>query len=70
MSENEILKRYLDSLSNTERIAKSRDIRETLGISWYVLSDWKTGRTKIHPVFIDKISEIVGVDIRKYVENK
>lgn len=67
MDENKALKAYLDSLSTKERIAKSRDIRETLGISWYILSDWKTGRSRLHPVFLDKISEIVGVDIRSFV---
>ena len=67
MDENKSLKAYLDSLSTKERIAKSRDIRETLGISWYILSDWKTGRSRLHPVFLDKISEIVGVDIRSFV---
>lgn len=67
MDENKALKAYLDSLSTKERIAKSRDIREALGISWYILSDWKTGRSRLHPVFLDKISEIVGVDIRSFV---
>lgn len=67
MTSNEALTQYLNTLSRKERIAKSRDIREGLGISRFVLGNWTTGRTKIHPVFIGKISEIVGVDLASYV---
>lgn len=67
MTANEALDRYLASLPRPERIAKSRDIREFLGISRFVLSDWRRGRTPIHPVFFDKIIEIVGVDLNSYV---
>lgn len=67
MNSNEALDGYLRSLPNNERIAKSRDIREKLGISRFVLSDWRRGRTPIHPVFFDKIIEIVGVDLNSYV---
>lgn len=67
MTPNEALDRYLQSLPNDERIAKSRDIREKLEISRYVLSDWRRGRTPIHPVFFAKIIEIVGVDLNSYV---
>lgn len=68
MNLNTALDSYLRSLPNRERIAKSRDIREALGISRYVLSFWRRGRTPIHPVFFDKIIEIVGVDLYSYVE--
>lgn len=67
MTANEVLDHYLDSLPRPERVAKSRDIREKLGISRFVLSDWRRGRTSIHPVFFDKIIEIVGVDLKSYV---
>ena len=67
MSKNEALDCYLKSLPNKERIAKSRDIRETLGISRFVLCDWRRGRTPIHPLFFDKIIEIVGVDLNSYI---
>lgn len=69
MTTNEALDYYLGSLPNNERIAKSRDIREILGISLCVLSDWRRGRTKIHPIFFAKIIEIVGVDLNSYVDN-
>ena len=69
MDQNQILNRYLSSLSDQERIAKSRDIREKHGISRFVLSNWRSGRSKIHPLFFDKISEIVGVDLNTYVDN-
>lgn len=67
MTPNEALDGYLRSLPNNVRIAKSRDIRETLGVSRSVLSDWRRGRTPIHPVFFDKIVEIVGIDLNSYV---
>lgn len=69
MDKNKALDKYLSSLSSTERIAKSRDIREKLGITRFVLSDWRRGRTIIHPVFFDKIIEIVGVDLNSFVGN-
>lgn len=67
MSPNEALDQYLRTLPRKERIAKSRDIRETLGISRFVLSDWRSGRTKLSSVYFDKIIEIVGVDLNSYV---
>lgn len=69
MDKNQILDKYLSSLSESERIAKSRDIREKLGISRFVLSNWRSGRTKIHPLFFDKISEIIGIDLQKQFGN-
>lgn len=69
MTPNEALNQYLGSLSSVERVAKSRDIREKLGISRAVLSDWRRGRTKLAPVYFDKIIEIVGVDLKVYVGN-
>lgn len=63
MTTNQSLDRYLSSLSNAERIAKSRDIRNFLSISTTKLSDWRRGRTKLHPIFLREISEIVGVDL-------
>ena len=63
MTTNQSLDKYLSSLSGAERIAKSRDIRIVLGISTSVLSDWRRGRTKLHPVFLREISDIVGVDL-------
>lgn len=69
MSPNEALDQYLRSLSRKERVAKSRDIREMLGISRFVLSNWRRGRTKLSPVYFDKIMEIVGVDLNVCVGN-
>lgn len=69
MTTNQSLDRYLTSLPNAERIAKSRDIRSFLGISTAVLSDWRRGRTKLHPVFLREIGKIVGVDLMVDVEN-
>ena len=68
MNSNTALDNYLRSLPYNVRIAKTRDIREMLGISRFVLSDWRRGRTPLHPVFFDKIIEIVGVDLNSYVE--
>ncbi len=65
---NIALARYLSSLPYMVRVAKSRDIRETLGISVFVLSDWRRGRTALNAVFFDKISEIVGEDLRSYIQ--
>lgn len=67
MTANEVLDHYLGSLSRPELNAKSRDIRETLGISRAKLSNWRRGKTKIAPVYFDKIIEIVGVDLNSYV---
>lgn len=67
MTANEALDKYLGSLSRNERIAKSRDIRETLGVSRFVLSDWRRGRSRLDRVYFDKIIEIVGVDLSVYV---
>lgn len=69
MTTNQSLDQYLSSLSGAERIAKSRDIRNFLRISASILSDWRRGRTKLHPVFLREISEIVGVDLLADVEN-
>lgn len=69
MTTNESLDRYLASLPNNVRIAKSRDIRKLLNISRSQLCDWRRGRTKLHPVFLREISEIVGVDLLADVEN-
>lgn len=68
MTTNQSLDSYLSSLPNNIRIAKSRDIREELKISKSVLSAWRTGRTPLHPIFLHKISEIVGVDLMANVE--
>lgn len=69
MDKNKALDSYLKSLPTRERIAKSRDIREKLGVSRFVLSDWRRGRTIIHPVFFDNIIEIVGEDLNSFVVN-
>lgn len=68
MTTNQSLDNYLASLPDKERIAKSRDIRELLNISCAKLSDWRRGRTRLHPVFLREISEIVGVDLLSDVE--
>ena len=69
MTTNEALDNYLRSLQKPEFIAKSRDIRETLGITRAVLSNWRRGRTPLRPVYFDKIIEIVGVDLNSCVGN-
>lgn len=69
MTTNQSLDRYLASLPNNVRIAKSRDIRNELKISRAILSDWRTGRTSLHPLFLREISKIVGVDLLVDVEN-
>lgn len=63
MTTNQALDQYLSTLSRRDLIAKSRDIREELGITRDVLSNWRRGRTELWPVFLDKISEILGVDL-------
>lgn len=69
MTTNQKLDRYLSSLPNAERIAKSRDIRNLLKISISKLCDWRRGRTKLHPIFLREISKIVGVDLMHDVED-
>ena len=69
MTTNQSLDRYLASLPNKERIAKSRDIRAMLKISRVKLSNWRRGLTPLHPVFLREISNIVGVDLHSNVEN-
>lgn len=69
MTTNQSLDRYLSSLSNNVRIAKSRDIRKMLNISRAQLSDWRRGRTQLHPLFLREISEIVGVNLMDDVSN-
>lgn len=68
MTTNEALDKYLSSLDRRERTAKTRDIREELGISRSVLSEWRRGRTRLHIVFLDKIGEILGVDLSADVD--
>lgn len=63
MSANEAFDNYMRSLSNKERIAKSRDLREICKISCYVISDWRRGRTKIDLAWQAKISEVLGKNI-------
>lgn len=63
MTTNEILDRYLKLLPHNVRIAKSRDIRQSLNITRSVLSDWRRGRTRLSAETLDKISEVVGVDL-------
>lgn len=63
MTTNEILDRYLKLLPHHVRIAKSRDIRQSLNITRSVLSDWRRGRTRLEPETLAEISEIVGVDL-------
>lgn len=63
MTTNQALDQYLSTLSRRDLIAKSRDIREKLGITRDVLSNWRRGKTKLRLVFLDKISEILGVDL-------
>ena len=69
MTTNQSLDRYLTSLPEKVRIAKSRDIREVLGISRAILSDWRRGRTVLKPIYLSEISEIVGVDLLSDVGN-
>lgn len=69
MTTNQSLDRYLTSLPSSVRLAKSRDIRKELRISRAKLSDWRRGRTQLHPLFLREISEIVGVDLLTDVEN-
>lgn len=63
MTTNEILDRYFKLLPHNVRIAKSRDIRQSLNITRSVLSDWRRGRTRLSAETLDKISEVVGVDL-------
>lgn len=67
MTANQALDQYLSALSRRDRVAKSRDIREELGITRDVLSNWRRGKTELRPVSLDKISEILGVDLSKNV---
>lgn len=67
MTTNEALDNYLSHLRRPELIAKSRDIRETLGITRAVLSNWRRGRTPLRQVYFDKIIETVGVDLNSLV---
>lgn len=69
MTTNQSLDRYLTSLPSRVRLAKSRDIRKVLKISRAKLSDWRRGRSHLHPIFLREISEIVGVDLLADVEN-
>lgn len=68
MTTNEALDHYLASLPHEERLAKSRDIREILGVSRFVLCNWRRSRSILDPVYFDKIIEIIGVDLNIYVD--
>lgn len=69
MTTNQSLDRYLTSLPNNIRIAKSRDIRSEMKISRAILSNWRRGLTPLHPVFLREISKIVSVDLMADVTN-
>lgn len=68
MTPNEALDFYLSSLPRHARIAKARDIREYLGISKCVLSNWRRGRSKLKRIYLDKIMEVLDVDLNSIVE--
>lgn len=63
MTPNEALDNYIRPLSNKERIAKTRDIREVCQVSSAVIYDWRHGRTKINIAWQAKITEALGVNI-------
>ena len=67
MKTNEALDKYLSSLSRSECRATTHAIKKNLDITATVLCNWRRGRTPLHPVFFDKIIEIVGDDIRKFI---
>lgn len=67
MERNKALVAYFGTLSDRERIAKSRDIRETLEISQHILTNWRRERTELKKIYFDKIIEIVGVDLYAYI---
>lgn len=67
MTTNEILDRYFKLLPPHVRIAKSRDIRQSLNITRSVLSDWRRGRTRLSAETLGKISEVVGADLSEDV---
>ncbi len=67
MSINEAFDHYMASLDWLTRIAVSRDIRVKCGVSPNVLCAWRRGRTKIKPIYVDKINEILGIDLRIHV---
>lgn len=69
MTTNQRLDCYLNSLPSRVRIAKSRDIRNKLGISRAKLSDWRRGRSKLPPIYLREISKIVDVDLLGDVGN-
>ena len=69
MNYNLAFAKYIRSLSSRERIAKLRDIRQGLNKSPSVVLNWRLGRTELNQSCFDKISEIVGVDLYRYVDN-
>lgn len=69
MTTNQSLDKYLASLPNKIRIAKSRDIRIIMEISRSKLSDWRRGRSHLRSSNLRKISDIVGVDLMADVTN-
>ena len=69
MEYNLAFSKYIRSLSSRERIAKLRDIRKQLNKSPSIVLNWRLGRTVLDKSYFDKISEIVGVDLNKYVGN-
>lgn len=70
MTANEALNVYLSSLSPTERMAKSRDIRILCEVSKEVLYNWRKGKTPIGRLQRREITKIIGSDIFKEVANR
>lgn len=69
MTANEALNNYMVKLAPAVRIAKSRDIRQFCKVTRFVLSDWRTGRSKIPVECRVKITEALEEEIFVNVES-
>lgn len=68
MTQNVALNNYLKCLPMPERRATLKKLREGLHVSSAVITNWRQGTTVIHPLFYDKIIEILGVDLMANVK--
>lgn len=63
MTSAHTLKSYWSTLSPTEKIYKSRDIRAACSISRYVFHNWMHGITPVPVEQMNKINKAIGKTI-------
>lgn len=67
MTANEALFSFLGTLDHQTRIIVTRDIKTVCYLNRAQWWRWKSGRSKIRPIYFDKINMVVGRDLFKNI---